>query len=99
MSAKSSPDVNKIAVEKYHQKVKKTEPKELGLFDFLFEEEETSQETEQDISFDAPSMGYQSITFSNPFAYLTSNYWANFSLKKFISFKTPIYLSYRKLRL
>jgi hypothetical protein len=100
VSANGTADVKKIALEKYHQKVKKTEPKEFGLFDFLFEEEEeNSQESEQDISFDAPSMSHQSFTFSNPFAYTTSNYWANFSLKKFISLKNPIYLSYRKLRL
>ncbi len=99
VSAKERVDIKKIALEKYHQKVKKTEPKEFGLFDFLFEEEESSQESEQDIHFVATSVEHTSYSFSNSFAYLTSNHWANFSLKKFFSLKTPIYLSYRKLRL
>lgn len=99
LSAKEASDEQKVALEKYHQKVKKTEPKEWGLFDFLFEEEENTQESEQDSDFDDHSILNQSFSFSNSFAYLTSNHWANFSLKKFISLKTPIYLAYRKLRL
>ena len=99
LSAKEVSDKQKVAIEKYHQKVKKTEPKEWGLFDFLFEEEENTQESEQDSDFDDYSILHQSFSFSNSFAYLTSNDCANFSLKKFISLKTPIYLAYRKLRL
>ncbi len=99
VSANGTADVKKIALEKYHQKVKKTEPKEFGLFDFLFEEEETSQETEQDYVPAVAQLSSQTNLFPNHFVLLNNNQINMHGMEPLVVLQNPMYITFRNLRL
>lgn len=99
VSANGTADVKKIALEKYHQKVKKTEPKEFGLFDFLFEEEESSQETEQEYVPVVAPLSSQSNLFPHHFVLLNNNQITTHGKEPIVVLQNPMYITFRNLRL
>jgi hypothetical protein len=99
VSARETYKFKKNASENHLLKIKKTESKEFGIFDFLYEESENDHETENDLNGNLPNQIISSQLIKNYFFYRKESAKSFYSPKRLNNFKTTIYITYRNLRL